>query len=163
MGLGAVSADDPVTQEIHVRAIVEPHEFAGALVDLGVGHHVASKSPQEVLRTKSLQRQRIDPVRLAAQIPRRQHLTPVIDHVGVGGVLDPQPVTIAPRIVLGVLHETCPQRPTRCGLLTEGPRAHIPVLVAHLSVLEVGGMDHAVPIEHVIPPGRGELTVRAVA
>ena len=87
----------------------------------------------------------------------------MVDHVGVGGILDPEAVSVAPRIALGVLHESGPQGSARLGLVVEGLGPDVPIAVPHLPVLEVRGMDHAVAVEHVIAAGRLELPVRAVA
>ena len=161
--LTTVGADDAVAQEVLVGAVVEPDQFAGGLVDLRVGHHVAREGAEEVLCAEGFQRQRIHAVGRSAQVPGRQDLAAVVDHVGVGGILDPEAVSVAPRIALRVLHESGPQGAARLGLVVEGLGPDVPIAVPHLPVLEVRGVNHAVAVEHVIAARRLELPVRAVA
>ena len=81
----------------HVRvlvAVVEIHQLAGVLVDLGVrGETVAGLA--HVLRrgAQGFQCHGVDDVRNAREIPRGHRLAAVRDDVGVGAVLEAQVVT----------------------------------------------------------------------
>jgi hypothetical protein len=68
-------------------AVIEEHQLAGLLIDLGMGRELGGQCASEVLLADRLERHRVKRIRAAGSVPQREQAVAVEDHVGVGGVL----------------------------------------------------------------------------
>ena len=82
-----VLVDDAVAHPWLVERIVEERELARHHVDLAVRRNVARQLAGEILVTDGRERARVDPHRLAADVPERHQRAVVKHEIGVGGVL----------------------------------------------------------------------------
>ncbi len=129
--------------------VVEEQHLTGGLVHLHVGRDAVQRRPGRYALL--LQRERVQPVTLAALVVGGEGAARVHHHVGAGGVLDGAMCTPArPRREFGVLHQPGPQAAVGLDLRREPLGLHEAVAVVRTAVLEADHVQHAVAIEGVV-------------
>jgi hypothetical protein len=135
-----------------VLGIVEEHQLAGRLVDLGVGRDAVQRGPGGDAQV--LQGQGIQPIGLAALVEGGDRLAAMDDDVGAGGVLQAAVGAEAGRLDVPGPSQTAPQALAGFLLGLEAARADEAVAVAGLAVPELDLVDHAVAVERMVAAQR---------
>jgi hypothetical protein len=159
----AARRDDVVGEKRRLRRVVEEEQLAGGGIDLGVGRDAPREPTAEALGSQRREGSRVEPVRLTALIPEREHGAVVEDEIGVRRVLEPAVRAAARHLGIGPLHVAGPERAPSSALLCETLRAHPAVAIRGASVAEGHGMHHAVAVEPVVAAPRREDGIGTIA
>ena len=153
VGQPAARIDDAVMHVRRVLRVVEEHQLAGRLVDLGMRRDPVERYPRR--DAFAVERFGIDDIALAALIKGRDRLAAVHDDVGGGGILQPA-VRAEPGALrhAGTVHQPTPQRTARDLFGFEAARANEAVAVGRNAVLEADLMKHAIAVERMMAAER---------
>ena len=142
IGQHIVLVDDAVAHPWLVERIVEERELAGHHVDLAVRRDVARQFAGEILVTDGRERARVDPHRLAADVPERHQRAVMKHEIGVGGVLVDE---VAALEIGGQQYAASVALVRDFGFVVVG--ADVLVSIFGFAVLEIEAVDHAVAVE----------------
>ena len=158
----AVAVDHAVVHIGCGLGIVEEHQLAGRLVDLGVGRYAVERNPAG--DAGLLQGLGIELVALAALVEGREGLAGVHHHIGARTVLERAVGAEATaHRQAGRIGQAAPQRGARLLLGLETAGAHEAVTIAGPATLEVDLADHPIAVERVVAAQRLMHLVLGVA